>query len=393
MILNPAKTLFYITQVLLISFAILVILPFFISEHDEENGNEILISKPTEGQSFHDFNEDIFKSYTPKSKIYLDHIKDNLIFYGALHRPQEKAKLFFSIKNTPPFSLLDGDSMIVNNSFILEANLQNDNAFITLHKDDMSTDFFLEKTEAPLLFPFKIADFCVDTNFLKNIKAKFVGIDAFVLKHENHDGKIYRLDIDKTSLYIKEGMVFYYEKGLWINLKDPKRALLCPIMKIDKIDEKGVLITFIAANCPQKQTIHLAKIPSYILPPKAQNAFCYLGCRNSFEWLFEVDGKKVCIKEGDWWLYTNVGWKLLDTEEDIDNYFEKNLTGELFVVDEVEKTDKGQILKGHAFNALRTHELPVNIPLKPKKKLQTMQNKSLPYNESLEHRGDEEYEY
>lgn len=85
--------------------------------------------------------------------------------------------------------------------------------------------------------------------------------------------------------------------------------------------------------------------------------------------MVDVDGKRMILHVNDWLLRTNQGWKKIATAYEVDSYVQGKLTGDLLVLDGVEKTSQGTILKGHLFNSHRTTMERVELPLQQKAKV------------------------
>ena len=58
---------------------------------------------------------------------------------------------------------------------------------------------------------------------------------------------------------------------------------------------------------------------------------------------------------------------LMDSFPLSDDYVERRLVGELFIIDCIEREDGEKVLKGHSYNALRTKEHVISLPIKNKK--------------------------
>ena len=76
-----------------------------------------------------------------------------------------------------------------------------------------------------------------------------------------------------------------------------------------------------------------------------------------------VDEKRVFVREGDWWLKTEDGWKTLRSADEFDSYLAHKKKGVLFVVDAIERQGTEGAVKGTLFDEMRISAQPVSLPI------------------------------
>lgn len=311
------------------------------------------------------FDEKIFSRTLPKAIPLLEKIKENLLFFGPCDRPCD-SRLFFGYKGSnQTFSLKEGVRILLPN-YPHPIWIETSNGTATVGFQEEKISFELQKMPfSSQSSSFEIGSLRVDPTLLARQRVKWVGEDLFLTRHGNAQTSTHRLDFDVSySLFIKEGSLLIWKEGMWQVTNSIEEVQNYPLFQIQKIDEKTLHGTIYASDAPLSCPITISKYPELQIPPKAPHLFHYIGSRNLKEWLFEVAGKKVSVKEGDWWLGTDKGWQLLDTEESIDAYVERKLTGELFVIESCQRVKGEKMLMGHVFNVSRTKEWEVSIPIK-----------------------------
>ena len=90
-------------------------------------------------------------------------------------------------------------------------------------------------------------------------------------------------------------------------------------------------------------------MPSKVRLRSASQVSCALGKR------------RVIIKQGDWLLKTQTGWRNLRRNEEIELYLNHRLKGELLIFDGIEQEQGRSVMKGNLF-ALQVHPDPGNPP-------------------------------
>lgn len=80
-------------------------------------------------------------------------------------------------------------------------------------------------------------------------------------------------------------------------------------------------------------------------------------------------GSKSCIlRKHDWLFHNSSGWRVLDTQEDLQAYLNYKLDGEMLVIDEFYKNKNDSFIIGKLFDKSRSFMKQVNIPFSSNKK-------------------------
>lgn len=223
----------------------------------------------------------------------------------------------------------------------------------------------------------EIGGFRVDGTLLARQKARWCGGDRFLEEHggsefKNIQGK-QRIDFgEKENLYsvfVETGDCLVWENSQWRSALPGEETLKFPILHVKKAEEKLMSFDLWNVEGKGKVTLNLLKTSD---PWAAQNAntlkhmFKFLGARTRTQCVFEINRERVILRPSDWLLLTPKGWKKLTTEEEIDDYVQRKVTGTLFVFEEIKRKDEKQVMIGTIYSPARHECQPVELPLQVK---------------------------
>ncbi len=89
--------------------------------------------------------------------------------------------------------------------------------------------------------------------------------------------------------------------------------------------------------------------------------------------------RRIILKQGDWLLKTEAGWRKLRRTEEIQQYLHHRLTGDLLIFDGIEKEQGRSVMKGHLFDETRTHVQPLSLPIEADKNQGKASRKRKPF--------------
>lgn len=323
---------------------------------------------PAPTKTMPQINWDALKRKLSFQALIENKLREKVKFLGINDRPSEGKKILLS---EGPFP--ENEKILYEEPIWIRLLEQGDS--LQVHFGLNPSDDEMGKIQIPLLQDSKkkeweIAGQKVDATLLTRQKAKWMGKDQFLEIHGGELEEKERIDFDGYSCFVKEGLLLFFKEGKWQKVEND--ATDCPLLLISKIEDKTMYLTLWSCEGDNKCQIKLIRYPDLNVFPHANSAFHYMGSKTKKKWLFEVDGKRVIVAKGDWWLMTQEGWKLLSKPEEIDAFASMQLKGELFVVEGIKE---GKIY-GHTFNPLRTKVTPVEIPLK-KQKIKTVEAKEI----------------
>ncbi len=173
------------------------------------------------------------------------------------------------------------------------------------------------------------------------------------------------------ALFVSAGDYLLYNDGEWRIAAYEELSSALPVayvkaangkaLEINVWDETGFYPVQIKVEMERQARLQLKaeSMPSRIRLRSGTQVSCALGKR------------RVILKQGDWLLKTSSGWRNLRKVEEIEQYLNHRLKGELFVFDAIEKEQGRSVMKGHIFDETRTQAQPFSLPIdaeKPKAK-------------------------
>lgn len=217
----------------------------------------------------------------------------------------------------------------------------------------------------------------VDGTLFARQKARWCGPDRFLERHggedyKNIDGK-QRIDFTESdepySVFVKAGDCLIWSDNRWKMIEPGDESLKKPLLVVKKTDER--LMTFELWDVDGKGKIVLNLLKSSE-PWAVQNGqtlqhmFKFLGAKTKTQCVFEINRERVVLSPSDWLILTPKGWKKLATEEEIDNYVKRKLSGTLFVFDGIVRKDEKQMMVGTLYSPSRHECNPIELPLQVK---------------------------
>lgn len=340
--------------------------------------------------------------------MQLPDLKQQLVYYGKNGRPDAKKQhtlLHFTLNgNKTVSSIAPGEKLYLvydresssgrynfspkneKSSLWIEAQPVDNEAEITVTLENDKGETITEPEEyAEFRLPEKefaryggtsweIGSFRVDGTLLARQKARWLGGDRFLEQHGGEEFKDItgkqRIDYGENeeiySVFVQAGDCLIWDKERWRAVPAGEESLGHPLLVVKKVDDR--LITFELWDVEGKGKVQMNLLKS-TEPWSVQNAqtlqnmFKFVGARTRTQCVFEINRERVVLRPSDWLLLTSKGWKKLTTEEEIDNYVKRKLTGTLFVFEGLGRKDERQIMKGTLYSPSRHECQPVELAL------------------------------
>jgi hypothetical protein len=169
------------------------------------------------------------------------------------------------------------------------------------------------------------------------------------------------------ACFVAVGDYLLYEEGQWkvVGMEQLKgnlpiahvKSASAKAIEVEIWDEAGFHPLFykIPVFQPPRLQLKNEAMPSAIRFRNAIQVSCALGKR------------RVILKQGDWLLKSGTGWRNLRKKEEIEEYLNHRLKGELLVFDGIEKEQGRFLMKGQLFDETRTQVLPFSLPIESEK--------------------------
>ena len=202
------------------------------------------------------------------------------------------------------------------------------------------------------------------TPYVKALEgAKVWGHDLLI---QNYGGSDYRdllkknkIEVNGRVYFLEEGDLLMWKEDEWQQILLKNIEPLTPIAKVVSSSPEGMCL-----QVWDESGFHaiVTKKASERLPGrfhKAEDLFLSMRVRSYSEVTCLLGKRRVILREGDWWLKMDSGWKKLKTVSDIEDYLDHKLRGELFIFESI-TADKGKVvLKGSSFDVMRTEMQPL----------------------------------
>jgi hypothetical protein len=165
------------------------------------------------------------------------------------------------------------------------------------------------------------------------------------------------------ACFVAKGEFLLYDHGEWkvSPLEELKKDL--PIAYIKSASAKGIELEAWDETgfYPIQIKIELEKPNRF--QPKPDSMPSGIRLRNGTAISCALGKRRVILKQGDWLLKTATGWRNLRKKEEIEQYLNHRLKGELFIFDVIEKEQGRLVMKGNLFDETRTQVQPFVLPI------------------------------
>lgn len=337
-------------------------------------------------------------------KIELPDMKGEILFYGKSERPdyREKNRHLLALRSSgetqmvergkPIYLAYEGERPGVKGRFHFSDKATNfwmeiigieDNAIqLALYLQDAAgnpivepkerRNFALKRDEFPVRSGhFEVGDLHADSSLLYRQHARVIGKDLFL---EQHGGEEFafakgrdRLDFGEGEncycCFVKEGDYFIWKEGRWRRPEAGEESCSYPLLIVKGGDDKVMNFDLWSADAKIKVPLNLPRL-SNVEPILDVNLdFKFVGAKTWAQFLLDYRGQRTLAKINDWFVFVDGEWKLIQTEEELNDYVERRLVGPLFIIDKWEKKEGKQALTGHIFNASRNQCQEVSLPV------------------------------
>jgi hypothetical protein len=359
-------------------------------------------------QAYSHINEPFFHLQFAPPTTQLPDLRAHLFYYGKNGRPDaqsDRTYLHFSLNgNRTIASISPGEKLYLQynkknlpshyvfspqnkeTSLWIEPTLQNDEVLIHLFSKNEKGEILTEpETHAQFKLPEKefirfagaaweLGPWKVDGTLLARQRAKWFGPDRFLEQHGGEDyqhtlGK-QRIDFgeneDIYSVFVSTGDCLIWDQNRWKIITPGATSLNYPLMVVKKIDERLMGLELWDIEGKGKLNLNLLKSIEPWMSCNAQtikNTFKFVGARTKTQCIFEINQERMLVSPSDWLLFDHKGWKRLTTEEDIDRYVKRQVTGMLFVFEGLKRKEDHQVMLGTLYNTSRSDSQTVELAI------------------------------
>lgn len=306
-------------------------------------------------------------SIAPKEKLYL-----------VFDRKTTPGKYTFSPKNEKTSLWIEAS--LIDNDVQVQVAMEKENGE-RITEPAAFAEFRLPEKEFNRFAGnnWEIGSFKVDASLLVRQKARWYGIDRFLEHHGGDEFKDaagkHRIDFSENdelySVFINLNDCLIWDQNRWQVVVPGEASKQHPLLVAKRIDERIMSFELWDTEGKGKVTLNLLKSTEPWTVQNAQtlqNMFKFLGARTRTQCVFEINKERVILRPSDWLLLTPKGWQKLSSEEEIDKYVKRKLTGTLFVFDGIVRKDEKQMMKGTLYSPARHDSQTIELALEVSKK-------------------------
>ena len=207
----------------------------------------------------------------------------------------------------------------------------------------------------------KIDGFRVDGSLLARQRGRWFGSDLFI---NHYGGEEYQERTTKQRLqfgvkdnvytrYVGENDFLIWKEGHWEVPVEGSKTQGFPLLLLRKIDERLLRFDLWDGEGKARVTVNMIKSTEMWRFPKGTN-IRFAGARTRSQAILEFDEQRIIVGPHEWLLRTEQGWGKLTTIEQIDDYVEGRIIGELFVCEGVVKEEGQQLFRGRVYSPMRS---------------------------------------
>lgn len=358
-----------------------------------------------EDEAYASWGESILPLYFVAPRLRLPDLRPHLVYFGKNGRPdisQEEKELHLSLNgskevistkpNEKVYLAFDKKSASsckytlspwnFPNSIWFTAKLVGNEAEISVgmegenwSEDDANRQFRLQERESlrPQMVSnaWEIGKYRVDSTLLARQKARWMGVDQFFERHGGEEfadrtGK-QRIDFgegeESYSVFLGMNDCLAWDGEAWKLVAPGKDSLGKPLIQLKKIEERVMALELWDKEGKSKVALNLVRTPEPFSSAPLCNDFKFLGSRTKSQVVCQMKDVRMMIRPNDWLIFTEEGWKKLDTLDGIDAYVERKLVGPLFVYEGLMKKEDKTVLVGTLFNPSRTEAKTIELAL------------------------------
>lgn len=202
-------------------------------------------------------------------------------------------------------------------------------------------------------------------------KAKLWGQDVVVARFADNK---YRSLKDKVKLeiyqqgkrvfcFLGKGDLLRFYQGEWIPIEQAEKEEECPIAQVKKVTPKSIELEVWDPDAFYSGTVKLEAVSAPWAGAKGDGFPHSIKAKTEKQISCSFGKRKYMIKEGDWILKTERGWRCLRRSLDKEDYLCHKICGELFIFEALVKEQGKLVMKGCLVDEMRTQAWPFSSPV------------------------------
>lgn len=189
------------------------------------------------------------------------------------------------------------------------------------------------------------------------------------------------------ACFLSQGDYLLYEDEEWRVASSEELNNDLPVAIVKSASAKGLEIEAWDPTgfYPVQVRIEMEKPNRF--QPKPEMMPSGIRVRSSTQISCALGKRRWIIKQGDWLLKTATGWRNLRRSNEIEDYLQHRIKGELLVFDAIEKEQGRLVMKGTLFDDTRTQVQPISLPIEADKSQGKTSRKRKPLSSNRERRA------
>ncbi len=357
-------------------------------------------------EAYNDIGSPVLSVVLVAPKVELPDLRPFLVYYGVNDRPdmaKTATTLHFGVRGSDAMaSIAPGERLYLKydnskkpgiyvfspdnaaTSLWIEAQKDANKANIKVGMEDEAGNAITEPamratfilTASPFMraggIGWEIGKWKVDGTLLARQRARWLGQDVFLTRHGGEEFSEFkdkdRIEFgegnDRYSIYVKIGDCLIWDGQKWQNVRLGESSHSFPLMCVTKIDDRVMTLDLWDVGGQGHVVLNLIKSKEAWTPKTLEADFKFISTRTLSQYVFEIKKERTTLHPFDWLLLVDKNWVPLSTEEEIDNYVDRNSQGPLYVfLGPAQKDDGKQVLRALIYSPGRTEIDEVEYPL------------------------------
>lgn len=291
---------------------------------------------------------------------------------------KEKEKIYLSYNYSSPNSRYQFSELNNKTALCIEITLQNENSIeVSTSLKGQSSESsdeqkkFILQVKPNSSEPWLMNELKVDQTYLIRERAKYCGKDLFL---ELHGGEEFafekervRIDFEQQepyALFVKENDLLLLENNRWVNngiAKNETRDRI--LMVVKSIDDHFIHFELFNPLGDQKVSLKIIKSRNQnnCCPQLVTSQMRFIQAKTWSQFIVELQGERKTLRTGDWLIFIDHKWQIIDSSELIDQYVASQIIAPLFIIDELQKQKGQKVITGHLFCPTRTEVVPIEL--------------------------------
>jgi hypothetical protein len=183
-----------------------------------------------------------------------------------------------------------------------------------------------------------------------------------------------KISLGPDVFFLKPGDCLWWDGTAWISHIQSDST--CPVAQFVKASSSGADFQVWDSSGFSCQAVHVEPQTPSKASPKLDELITAIRPRSPSEITCQLGKRRVIVREGDWWIRMEDRWRPIRTATDLEACLIHQIPGELFIFEKVETSRGKVLLKGLAFDRMRTASEPISLVLQTEKKAPTAAGKA-----------------